>query len=166
MKIYKFLVKPFLSDDEYVEYFEFMKGHLIKLYGKDAVNQENFDSWKANRKNCKHPKFYIKMFCDDKICGYADLLITNTNQLYFCDVIIEEKYRRSLLLFEFLKFVVNRAEFNDFDEVFFHINHRNQTSLSTFKHLGYELEEEFERSNKFKISRENILKYIDNLKRR
>lgn len=166
MRDFKFEVFEQISDDEFLEYFDLMKNHLAVLYGEEATSQESFQTWKGNLKNCKNKKLYIKMFCDSQICGYADLLCADGEELYFCNVIIKEEYRRTTLLFEFLKFLLGLRQMACFSEITFHINHRNRASLSTFSHLGYEMVSEGKNSNKFRILRKDAQDYIEKISRR
>lgn len=160
MKNFKFELKNKVVDNELFSYFNLMKSHLINLYGEEAVSEENYEIWKENRKKTQKNRFYIKIFKDGELCGFADLLITDENTLYFSDIIVREDMRKTFLVLEFIKFVFECKEFKNFNEIYFHINRNNLTSLKTFGHLGYEITGKTEKSNRYKLTRENIERYL------
>ena len=160
--MYKFEIKNELSQRELVEYFNILKSHLIGLYGEKSV-ETGYKSWYENRSKFSPQKFFVKMFKDKELLGYAELLIRGDNTLYFCDIIIKEKSRQTRLVFEFVKFVLNCNQFKGYDEIYMHINRNNEMSLKTWSHFNYQKLEEQNLSNLYKISREDIANYINRL---
>lgn len=160
--MYNFEIKNELSHQELMDYFNILKNHLIGLYGEENVNS-NFQSWYENRSQFSNDKFFIKMFNQKELLGYAELMIRNDNTLYFCDIILKEKARQTRLVFEFVKFVLNCDKFKSFNEIYMHINRNNQMSIKTWSHFNCQKLEEQNLSNLYKISRDNIGEYINKL---
>lgn len=157
--MYKFEIKNKLLNEELVEYFNFYKAHLIKLYGVDEV-ESLYSNWYDNRKNGSDKRFFIKLFNNNEALGYAELQIRNDETLYFCDIVIKDNVRGSRLVLYFLKFVFQCKEFEKYKEIYLHINHKNSTSLNTWSHLGLEIVKEGKNSNQYKIKRKNIENYL------
>ena len=99
-------------------------------------------------------------------CGYAELMILNNNMLYFCDIIIKEQMRMTRVIFEFVKFVFDLEQFKNYNEIYFHINKKNEMSLKTWSKLGLILVEENKNNYKYKLIRDNINKYFKSIKRK
>lgn len=166
MQGYRFEIKNSLTDNELVEYFQFLKNHLIWLYGENAINNESFLSWKSNREGYNKNKFFIKMFKDATLLGYAEMLIRKDNTLYFCDIIIKEEMRRTRLVLEFVKFVLTVKEFDPYEELYLHINKNNNNSFNTWSHFGLEKLEDGKNSNLYKIRKHQIINYINKLNKK
>lgn len=160
--MYNFEIKNQLTHEELLEYFELLKNHLIEMYGEENVSS-GFSSWYENRAQKSLQKFFIKMSNGNEVLGYAEIMIRKDGSLYFCDIIIHEKMRRTRLLFEFLTFVLKAKEFENFDEIYMHINRNNEMSLRTWSHFDYEKIDEQKLSNFYKIKREKIEKYLKNV---
>ena len=156
---YNFEIKHALTEEEFIECFDFMKSYLISIYGEDAVCEENFKSWKANRQE-KENRFFIKISKCNEVCGYAEIMILENNILYFCDIIIKEEMRKTRVVYEFVKYILSLKEFEDFNEIYLHINKQNKNSFNTWSRLGLIEVEEGEKSNKYKIKRENVENYF------
>ena len=72
-----------------------MKGYLIDIYGKSAVSKDSYEFWKKNNSSF-NSKYFIKMFCKNSTCGYAELLITEKNGLYFSNIIMAWSIYKSI----------------------------------------------------------------------
>jgi len=165
--MYTFEIKNELSHDELIEYFDILKVHLASLYGGENVDK-GFASWYENRSQFSPKKFFVKMFNENELLGYSELMIRKDNTLYFCDIILKEKARQTKLVFEFVKYVLNCEQFSKFDEIYMHINRNNQMSLKTWSHFNYQKLEEQNLSNLYKIERkdiENFVRRLESIKR-
>jgi len=160
---FDFELKKSLTDDELNECFEFMTSYLVEIYGEDAISRENFEIWKSNRSE-KENRFFIKMLDDEKACGYAEIAIQQQKRLYFADIIIKEEFRRTTIVYDFVKYVLGLEEFAKFDEVYLHINKKNHTSYNTWKSFGLIELLQGGSSNKYKISRSGIEDFFNRSK--
>ena len=160
---FNFELKKSLTDEEFKECFDFMKTYIVSLYGDDAVSDENYATWKLSRGE-KENRFFIKIFRREQVCGYAEIMITKNETLYFCDIIIKEEFRRTTIVHEFVRYVLNLNEFKEFEEIYLHINKKNLTSYNTWKSLGLTEVEQGKTSNKYKISRNDIENYFNSSK--
>ena len=147
---YNFELKKSLSNEEFVECFEFMKTYLISIYGEDAISVNNFQIWKDNRQE-KENRFFIKMLKEKDCVGYAEMMIKEDGTLYFSDIIVKESARMTRVLYAFVKYVLSLEKFKEFDEIYFHINKKNNTSYNTWKTLGLTDVEEGKISNKYNL---------------
>lgn len=162
---FNFELKKALTDEEFCECFDFMKSFLVSIYGKESIYDENFKTWKENRRQ-KENRFFIKILKDMQTCGYAELMILNNNMLYFCDIIIKDQMRMTRVIFEFVKFVLDLEQFKNYNEIYFHINKKNEMSLKTWSKLGLILVEENKNNYKYKLIRDNINRYFKSIKRK
>lgn len=163
--MYCFELKNELTNNELMEYFNILKPHLILLYGEENANN-GFSGWYESRSKFSPQKYFIKMLKNEEVLGYAELMIRQDNTLYFCDIILKEEVRRTSLVFEFIKFVLNCEPFEKFDEIYMHINRNNYMSLKTWSHFNYEKLEEQNLSNFYKINRTEIVKFVNKLDRK
>lgn len=157
--MYKFQYKQVLTDDEYAEYFDFMKSFLFELYGEDALTNESFVSWKNNQKKLQNI-IYVKLMKNNVCCGYADLIKVDETTLHFCNVIVKESERRTLIVFKFLQDLISKEELKQYQNITLHINRNNNNSYNAWSRFNYELIEQGKNSNKYKIKRENVEKYF------
>lgn len=157
--MYKFEYKTALEDNEYKEYFDFMKSFLLELYGEEALTNESYLNWRTNQKKLQNI-IYVKIIKNGDCCGYADLLKVSETTLHFCNVIIKESERRTLIVFRLLQNLINREELKQFKDITLHINRNNSNSYNTWSRFNYELLEQGKNSNKYKILRENVENYF------
>ena len=157
---YNFFIKHKLTEEEFVECFNFMKTYLVSIYGEDAISANNFNLWKANRTE-KDNRFFIKILKEQETCGYAEIMILDNKVLYFCDIIIKEEMRRTRVVYEFVKYVLKLEMFKEFEDIYLHINKSNKTSYSTWLKLGLIEVEEGKNSNKYKLLRKNVENYFN-----
>ena len=129
MNCYVFELKSKLSETEILECFEFMKSYLISIYGEEAISEQNFLVWKSNIEKINKNRYFIKISKEKETCGYAQISITENNTLYFGDIIIKESMRRTRVVYEFVKYVLNLEEFKHFEEIYLLINKNNKNFL-------------------------------------
>lgn len=160
---FNFELKKSLTDEEFVECFEYMKTYLVSIYGEDAISEDNFQLWKNHRIG-KNNQYIIKMLKGNDCVGYAEIIVKEDNTLYFCDIIVKESMRMTRLVYEFVNYVLNLELFKEFEEIYLHINKKNKTSLNTWKILGLTEIEKGVSSNKYKLLRTDIENYFNRSK--
>lgn len=156
---FDFQLKKSLSDEELVECFDFMKTFLVSLYGEESIGEKSFGFWKAQRTN-KENIFFIKILKRNEVYGYAEITILDDETLYFSNIIIKEGKRRTMVVYEFVKYVLNLEQFKDFNEIYLHINKKNKSSLNTWMSLGLVEVFKGKRSNKYKLLRSEVENYF------
>lgn len=159
---FNFQIKHGLTENEFLECFHFMKSYLVSIYGTSSINNDNFNIWKSNRLNNQN-RYFIKIYKNKEVCGYAEFMVLNERELYFCDIIIKEELRMSRVVYEFVKFMLNLEQIKNFQEITFHINRNNKQSFRTWSHLNIELTEVGKISNKYKVERKEVEKFIKKL---
>lgn len=158
--MYDFQITKCLNDEDLNLCFEFMKNYLVEIYGKEALSDENFQVWKKNREKINENKFFFKMLKNDDVFGFAEILTRSDNTLYFSDIIVREDKRRTRIVYEFIKYLLDLEEFKNYKEIHLHINKKNKTSLNAWKCFNLSLLEEGEKSNKYKIERKDVEQFM------
>ncbi len=155
--------KSFLSENELNFAFNIIKDNMTKL-GFD-VSDKDKEMWCGNiKQNLYKEDFYFYLvYINGKVEGFIE--IVNSNGIFIVsEVQLSNQSKGTRAILEIIKFLYNNKEFENVEEFQFSILKHNNMSNKTFAHLGGEIISESERKFRYKISRNNVKQYLNNLK--
>ena len=129
------------------------------------VSDKDKEMWCGNiKQNLYKEDFYFYLvYINGKVEGFIE--IVNSNGIFIVsEVQLSNQSKGTRAILEIIKFLYNNKEFENVEEFQFSILKHNNMSNKTFAHLGGEIISESERKFRYKISRNNVKQYLNNLK--
>ena len=151
--------KRYLNDYELESAFNIIKLNMINL--GYIVSDNDKISWCENIKNnLANSNFYFYLvYLNSEIVGFVEVL-NQENSFIISEVQLADKVKRTKIILEIIKYLLNCAELSNVDEVFFSILKINVMSNKTFSHLGGKIVSETERKFKYVIKRGSVNSFI------
>ncbi len=152
-----------LIDEEINSAFEIVKKNVLDLGIEVSENDKQI--WiNSLTKNLKNNDFYFYLLMNkNEVVGFLEL-IEREGKLTLSEIQLNDKAKRTFILINALRFVLESADFNEFDEVYFSIKKENTASNQTFKHLGGKVVDDLGKNLLYRITRTDVEKYFQKLK--
>lgn len=164
IKGYRFIRKSYLTDSELSKIYNILSFNMKKI-GFNVLDSE-YENWKTSFKNSlqESNEWCYIIYKDGNICGYIEINDVN-NKFYISEIEIDERYQKSKLILELIKFLIKNKDFLQYDNFYYSVNKKNVISFKTFEHLGGIKIRETETKYFYEISRNDVTKYLKSLKR-
>ena len=151
--------KRYLNDYELEQAFNIIKSNMINL--GFIVSDKDKISWCENIKNnLANSNFYFYLvYLNSEIVGFVEVL-NQENSFIISEVQLADKVKRTKIILEIIKYLLNCSELSNVNEVYFSILKNNDMSNKTFSHLGGKIVSENERKFKYVIKRDFVNSFI------
>ena len=155
--------KHYLNDYELEQAFNIIKPNMINLGFNVSDNDKAF--WCKNIKdNLENSNFYFYLvYLNGEIVGFAEVVYEN-DSFIISEVQLKDKVKRTKIILEIIKYLLNSLELSNADEAYFSILKNNTMSNKTFSHLGAKIVSENDRKFKYVIKRDCVNSYISKFK--
>lgn len=151
--------KRYLNNDELEQTFNIIKHNMINL--GFIVSNKDKASWCDNIKSSlANSNFYFYLvYLNSEIVAFFEVF--NEKDTYIIsEVQLADKVKRTKIILEIIKYLLNCNELSNVDEVYFSILKNNDISNKTFSHLGGKIVSENERKFKYVIKRDFVNSFI------